>query len=195
MVSAAIRWVRSYPAGPIPPHRAYVIDELPRLPIADYDYAPLAQLAELGDDVIVIEWDMAVSREDRDRFTRAAIHAQHEGLPLVAPYRLYAPEPAHYAHRRVSADGRERWIRENEPTCDYFGFGLVYLPGQLVRRFAAEPAPARGRSPFLPDGAPYADTRLTDQTFSVWYRWHCADGGACRSPRVAWDVRPVHLHY
>lgn len=177
------RWLRSWPDR-VPADRAYVADQLPRLVISDYDYAPLANLNE---DVVVIEWDMAISREDMQRFTVAA--RRQPDRVLVAPYTLYQPQPPHLAHRQALPQG-SRWLRYLEPTCDYFGFGLVYLPHELVRAFLAAPAPERGREPWVPLGD-YGDTRLHDQTFSVWHHYRSGQPPVT----IAWDVRPVHLHY
>lgn len=181
-----MKWIRSFPQT-IPAGRAYVVDDLPRLLLTDYDYTPLGAL---DDDICLIEWDMAISREMREDF---ALYARGAGeKPLVAPYRLYeAREQPVYAHRLLSASGEESWVA-NERDCyaDYIGLGLVYLPRTLIRGFLAAPAPARGRSPFLPSEAGYNDLRFTDQTLSIWLR-HTQG----RRTRIAWDVRPIHLHY
>lgn len=179
-----MRWVRSWPRV-IPPGRAYVVDDMERIVLDDYDYTPLGKIDE---DVIVIEWDMALSREDRDRFARIA--ERHPRRVIVAPYKLYhvADQPV-WAHRLVDRHGRESWVQGGETYCDYFGFGLIYLPRELVRAFLAAPAPERGRSPFLLPSQSYTDSRFHDQTFSVWL------SRAGDMAHIAWDVRPVHLHY
>ena len=180
-----MRWIRSWPAV-IPAGRAYVQDDLERLVLADYDYTPLGAI---DDDVIVLEWDMAVSHEDRLAFE--AICRDAPAQVHVAPYRLYLRYRAPcWAHRRVNAAGVEAWVDEGEAVCDYFSFGLTYLPHALIDQFLAAPAPERGRPPFLPLNR-LTDCRFHDQTFSVWHRWH---GPQTRVP-IAWDVRPVHLHY
>lgn len=189
-----MRWVRSWPAV-IPPGRAYVVDDIDRLVIDGYDYSPLAAI---DDDIILVEWDMAVSAEDRERFEASALLTP--SCVHTAPYRLYdANRAPHWAHRTVlDMDGKERWVQTGEPTCDYFAFGLTYLPRDLIRRFMEYPAPERGRYPWIPEGD-YTDTRFTDQTFSVWHYWRSQLGeGRKRQPprvRVAWHVAPVHLHY
>ena len=180
-----MRIVRSFPAT-IPAGRAYVVDALERVTLSDFDYAPLAAL---DDDVIVVEWDMALSREDTERFTCAA--RRRPDQVTVAPYLLYtvAQNPV-FAHRCIGPSGRERWINDLDWFADYIGFGLVYLPRAVVRAFLDAPAPARGRSPYLPDTHEYGDTRFSDQTFSVWHRHSYG-----RRTLIQWDVRPVHLHY
>jgi hypothetical protein len=163
-----MRWVRSWPAT-IPAGRAHVVDEMPRLVIADYDYRPLASVQ---DDVCLLEWDVALDPADARRFERTA--GQEPDRVLVAPYRLHLPgEPWAWAHRRVLCDGRHGWVHSGEPTCDYFGFGCIYLPWSLVSRFLRERA-----------GEP-----LNDETFSKWHREAIA-----RPVAIDWSIRPVHLH-
>lgn len=188
-----MRWVRSWPAGDVPPGRAHVVDELPRLVIADYDYTPLGAL---DDDVCLIEWDMALSLEDRLAFERSvSIAPAHV---LVAPYRLYLLGQPVWAHRRVFSNYRTRWVMTGETHCELFSFGLIYLPRALVRAFLAAPAPERGRWPDVKPGD-YTDSRFTDQTFSTWHLFRSSKEHyhELLAPRVriAWHVNPVHLHY
>jgi hypothetical protein len=183
-----MRLIRSFPAT-IPPGRAYVVDQMERFIMTDYDYSGLGAL---DDDVLLLEWDMAVSREDLTRFQTTI--ARYPDEPLVAPYRLYraqgAVEPV-WAHRLIDdTTGEEAWLWDGLPLADYIGFGMVYLPRMLIRAFLAAPAPARGRSPYLPPEAGYSDMRLTDQTFSIWLR-HTQGVRTM----VDWRVRPVHLHF
>lgn len=175
----------------MPPHRPYVVDELERLHTFDYDYTPLGQWfsanpAEAG--VCLIEWDIALEPIQYALFAGMALSRPEE--PLVAPHYLHHVEPGRsvWAHRRLTATG-ERWIQYQETLCDYFAFGLIYLPRPLVVEFLAAPAPERGRPPVAPGG--YEDVRFTDQTFSVWYRHRCSTGGPVH---VEWSVQPVHLH-
>ena len=185
-----MRWLRSWPLefdeGQLQ-SRAHVIDSLPRLYTRDYDYTPLG---EIDDDVIIIEWDIAVSSDQAEFFEKLVLIDM--GRPLVAAHRLYHVEQDRmvWAHRKMTDEvGGERWISELEPQCDRFAFGLIYLPRYLVRQFLAAPAPARGAPLVTPGG--YTDTRFTDQTFSMWYRHRCESGGPVR---VEWSVQPVHLH-
>ena len=192
-----MRWIRSYPAT-IPAGRAFVIDALPRLGLTDYDYTPLGAI---DDDICLLEWDMAASAEDIATFTE---HARaRPNAVCVAPYRLYRPSVAEaptagvWAHRRVTdeplfASGArpgERWVFEGEPEADYVGFGLIYLPRDLIRAFLSAAAPERGRPMNVPIGE-YADKRFTDSTFSAWH--HRQGYGPVP---ITWAVRPVHLHF
>lgn len=160
-------WPQTVPTG----GRNYVVDTLPKLVLDGYDYAPLLQVAE---DVLLLEWDVAVAREDLDCFIRQAL--ADPGRVLVAPYRLYITtvhghplkQPV-WAHRRT--DGSH--VQTGEPTCAYFGFGMAYLPRALIERF----------------GMAWSG-HFSDGSFSGWHRREVTD----RVP-ICWDVRPVHLHY
>jgi hypothetical protein len=162
--------VRTFPAE-VPPGRAHVVDELPRVLMARYNYVPVLQ--RLGGNAVIAEWDIAFGLEDRALFD-VAIAADPQRVH-VAPYRLYPrstnlPEPV-WAHRMA---GRlPPWIAEHESVCDLFSFGLVYLPAAIVRRYLATRPEVTG-----------------DAIFSQWHH----DAGLGPVP-VHWDVRPVHLHY
>ena len=177
-------WIRSYPVV-APPHRPRVLDELPRFYQMDYDYAALGAYDR---DIFLIEWDIACPQDEMDWFVTNALRHPHE--VRVAAHRLYhiQSDPV-WAHRVVSAQGQERWAWWQEPVCDYFAFGMIYLPRDLIRQFLAAPAPERGRSPFVPEGNPYEDCRFIDQTFSVWHKHRLG-----RRVEIDWSVRPVHLH-
>ena len=186
-----MRWMRSWPAA-IPPNRAYVVDELPRLVIDNYDYTPLG---DIDDDVCVLEWDMALAEDERAKFDEHVTYSP--GFVAVAPYKLYHVQDTAYstrpvmAHRVITDFGRGwDWIRYYDQFCDYFGFGMIYLPRDVVREFLAAPAPERGAPLVTPGG--YTDCRFHDQTFSMWYR-HRYKGGGTKT-RVVWECQPVHLH-
>jgi hypothetical protein len=62
-----------------------VDDLIERLVITNHDYA---RLRELEDDIVLLEWDVAVGREElRDFMIRARTFPNDV---LVAPYRIYA---------------------------------------------------------------------------------------------------------
>ncbi len=165
-----MRWVRTWPAV-IPPARSYVTDHLPRITMWGYNYVPV--LAQLGDDAVIVEWDLAVELADIERFTKAC-QAEPDRV-RVAPYRLYPrstnlPGPV-WAHRRVGRN--PPWITEADAECDLFSLGLVYLPHAVVKQYL-------GTGPEV----------TSDARFS---QWHHAEG--LGPVPVAWDVRAVHLHY
>ena len=168
--------IRSWPAE-IPDGRCYVVDTLPRLVMTGYDYRCLAYV---DDDVVLIEWDMAVHREELQTFIDRAVSAP--GDVLVAPYRIYESTiksvPLNHPVwplRRYTDDGtRMRWVEEGEPFCHLFAFGLTYLPRSIVAAYLkAQP-----------------DEHFNDVSFSGWHHRNVR----AETP-IAWDVRPVHLHY
>ena len=121
-----MRILRSFPNEDPPPGRGYVQDSLERFPQPAFDYTGLKAFA---DDVIIVEWDIAVSAADLAAFTE---RAGGEHWPIVAPF--LNRDSAHYMHWR--ADGlRYRPIIKDEPDCDLFGFGLVYLPAWVIRDY------------------------------------------------------------
>ena len=160
----------------IPPRRNYVTDNLERFVMGDYSYRGLA---ELRDDVLVIEWDMAIGQEDLQRFIQ--IIAEEPGRVLVAPYRLYQATSKDHTYRtpmwsmRRYEPGEQtmRYVREDDETCHLWGLGVTYLPRAVISGFE-ESWPGH-----------FNDTSLSG--------WHYRN--IEQETRIAWDVRPVHLHY
>jgi len=175
-----LRLLRSWPAVIPDNNRSYVVDSIERLVISNHHYGALAAV---DDDVLLLEWDMAVGQEELRQF---AHHARLDpGRVLVAPYRIYADAyniPADiWAHRRwdgrgmgtVSPDGATP-IRDGDPFCNLFGLGMVYLPRDLVQRYVL---------------GGFA-THFGDKEFSMWHYQYVT-----KDVPVAWEVRPVHLNY
>lgn len=165
-----MRIVRSWPAQ-VPEHRSYVVDDLPRLVLEDYDLSPLY---DVDDDVVLIEWDLAVGEEDLVRFVARV--GNDPDRVTVAPYRLYLTTESQaplrkpvWAHRRP--DGSH--VDEGDPMCAFFGFGLIYFPREIVQAFRSD-----------------WQGHFSDGSFSGWHR-----NNVTEEVPIAWDVRPVHLHY
>lgn len=170
-----MKFLRSWPQV-VPPHRAHVVDDIPRHVMQDYSYRGLS---DYNDDILLIEWDMAVGIEDLTRF-RAHI-ADAPDRVVVAPYKVYEsttrPTPLScgpvWVHRKyVGAKESSRFVDEFEPDADLWGLGLTYLPRDIIREFME----------YWPGH--FSDTSLSG--------WHFDRYGAVP---IAWDVRPVHLHY
>lgn len=187
-----MRLVRSWPAKP-PANRPRVVDGIERFVIDNFDYRGLV---DLDDDVLLLEWDIAVGLEDIEHF---AEHAEREPeRVLTAPYKLYRdssyrdywPDPDqpwtwmlnHWvgegsrpnAAQGQTIPGSETFMPEvGDKTCNGFGFGMVYLPRDLIRAFV-ETDP----------------TRFMDVPFSVWH-YH----NVRHDVPICWHVRPVHLHF
>lgn len=174
-----MRVLRSWPDR-IPEGRAYVVDDLERLVIANCHYGALR---EVDDDVLLLEWDIVASREDLRAFGE---HAQaRPGEVLVAPYRIYPdnyliPEPI-WAHRTWDGNGAgttcplgAKPVADDEPTCSLFGLGMVWLPRDVLRAWFA---------------AGWA-AHFGDVEFSMWHWQYVA-----RQVRIDWSVRPAHLNF
>jgi hypothetical protein len=174
-----MRLLRSWPAR-IPEGRNYVVDSIERLIIDNHHYGPLATI---DDDILLLEWDVAVGQEDLRHF---ADHARQDpNRVLVAPYRIYADTyglPADiWAHRHWDGTGSGTVIptgatpiSTGDPICNLFGLGMVWLPRDLHHRFAA---------------VAWA-SHFGDKEFSMWHYERVA-----KDVPVCWDVRPVHLNY
>lgn len=158
-----LRIVRSFPKV-VPPGRAYVQDDLERFYMSEYDYQPLADFAG-DDDIVLLEWDIAVSRYDLGMFIgRAHVHAG----PMVAPYDL--TRPGTWPHWRVQGSEVRR-IHKGEPECEYFGLGLVYLPNYVLKEY--------------PVGHP-----MTDGTLSRWFQ----SSEHAQPVPIDWGTTVTHLH-
>lgn len=174
-----MRLLRSWPAR-IPEGRAHVVDDVERLIIDNHHYGPLL---DVDDDVLLLEWDIAVGQEDLRRF--ASLAALQPDRVQVAPYRIYADAynlPGDiWAHRSWDGDGIGT-VRPNgampvdtgAPFCQLFGLGMVYLPQALIRRYLA------GRW----------STHFGDVEFSMWHYQHVT-----HDVPIVWNIHPVHLNY
>lgn len=174
-----MRLIRSFPAGQIPQWRNYVVDDAERNLNSDYSYRGLVAY---GDDLVHLDWDVAVSREDLAAFAQRA--AKDPDRVLVGPQRVDVGDGRRYLRRPVwnmrVYDGTQlRHVRDGEPTCDLYGFGLVYLPAQLLTEFENMHRAA------LDAGT----VRFDDTGFSGWATKKYGPAG------IDWTIRPVHLHY
>jgi hypothetical protein len=173
-----VRLIRSFPAT-VPAGRSYVVDDAERHLNEGYSYRGLVAY---GDDVLHLDWDMAVSREDLELF---AVHARrHPDRVLVGPQRVDVGDGRRFLREpvwnmRVYDGPRLRNVRSGEPSCDLFGFGMVYLPGKLLAGFEDQWRPE------LDEGS----VRFDDTGFSGWV-WREQGPSA-----IDWSVHPVHLHY
>jgi hypothetical protein len=167
-----VRLIRSWPAT-VPEGRSYVQDDLPRLAMDGHDYRCLADVA---DDILLLEWDIAVGKEDLRAFANMA--QSEPDRVLVAPYRLYDTRPpGQWAHRRYEGTpetGHLRHVTPDDRTCHLWGLGMTYLPRVFVEAYmSANPA-----------------GHVSDGTLSGWHHRNVSE-----DVPIAWHVRPVHLHY
>jgi hypothetical protein len=173
-----VRLVRSFPEQ-VPAGRNYVVDDAPRLLNRDHDYRGLIDLA---DDVIQLDWDTAVGREDVEVFAKRA--RDHPDRVLVAPVLIYPgakrsglTTPVWNCRRYLPGGAAVRYCTPEDPAAHLFGFGMVYLPAELLAGFGRVLGSAR-----FP--------RFGDMEFARWHHQHVT-----AEAEIAWDVRPVHLHF
>lgn len=160
--------------------RNWVDDEIPRCYIHSYDNSPLL---EYNDDIVVLEWDIAVGFEDLELFCEIA--ADSPDKVMVAPYRLYPPSDARlpdkgvWAHRKVTdpTSLSTAWVTHADLQCDLFSLGFAYLPRKTLEGFAEH-------RQFFPD------KRMTDANFSLYHYRQLKE----KVP-ICWAINPVHLHY
>lgn len=161
--------VRSFPTEPLPPGRAYVQDDLPRVltPLGcDYGYT-LGVLQ--ADGVVLLEWDVAVDGYELAGFTEHALRTPD--VPLSAPFKIGDGPNRRWANAVGNGD-RFRPVTVGEPWCYWFGFGLVYLPMKLIKGF-------------LEARQPGSQSQFTDSNFNRWWN---------HGAMIDWSVRPTHLH-
>lgn len=162
----------------VPPNKSYVVDQVEHLVISDCNYRPLD---EIDDDVLLLEWDITVERDELKSF--AARAKSSPDSVLVAPYKLYYPDlPAPvWAHRLWDGNPPDsnfpagtRPVIDEQPTCNLFGLGVIYLPRKIVRAFVAS----------------NYSRHFGDVEFSMWhYR------NVCQQVPIDWETRPIHLNY
>lgn len=169
--------IRSWPEK-VPPNRPHVNDTLPRLVMRGYDYRCLE---EVNDDLILLEWDIAVDRDGLETFLWHA--RQSPGKVMVAPYRLYMmtakdqnlPKPVwcHRVYENPEMRDRPRHVTEADEGAHLWGMGMLYLPNEVRRNFLAE-----------------WPGHCNDGALSGWHNVNVEPAA-----KIAWDVRPAHLHY
>jgi hypothetical protein len=131
----------------------------------DYDYSTM-QLPDDQPGFCMLEWDVALASEQRERF--AAIALQQPDRVLVAPYMIYPVAGPPAGVHRIGGHP----IPHGCPDADTFGLGCVYLPQAVLERWRAQ----------------MSAERFTDRAFSTWYT--ATYGRAA----VTWQVSPQHLH-
>ena len=170
-----MRLIRSWPADP-PAGRARVDDSIERLVMDGYDYRVLGGVA---DDVLLLEWDIAVGRDELARF--AARACSEPGRVRVAPYPIYRstvglhdiPEPVWPMRRYTEGEQSARFVQPTDSHCHLFALGMTYLPGTVVRAF-------------LDDWPGH----FSDVSFSGWHYRNVE-----REVPIDWDCLAVHLNY
>lgn len=140
-------------------------------------------LTELNDDVILLEWDMAIAHHDLHNFIAHARQAPH--LVHVAPYVLYETslDELHapvWAHRHMLNEMplHLKWVDYGDSVCDLFSTGMIYIPRDIANRLSES------------DDLVTWHHNINDSKFAFWYYYTIGE----KVP-IHWDVRPIHLHY
>lgn len=164
----------------IPKNRNYVVDSLDKIEIQNYD---MHFLTEIEDDIILLEWDIAVAYHDLNNFVAHCRDAPN--LVHVAPYILYPISLEElrgpvWAHRHMVNEMplQLAWVDYGDPVCDLFSTGMIYIPKDIAHRL--------GES----DDLIHWHFNLTDAKFAFWHYYKIQ-----KKVPIHWDVRPVHLHY
>ena len=180
-----MKLLRSWPSQ-VPEGRAYVVDDCPRMVMSQLDYRP-PFTRDVDDDLLLIEWDIAIGPEELTTFAKAARRRPEE--MLVAPYKIYPslkydlPAPI-WAHRHWDGTADppgscfpryEGWtpVETGDETCNLFGFGISYFPRDLVHDFLRTPA-----------------NQLSDVSFGMWHYAHVSQTVA-----ICWDAPGLHLNF
>lgn len=170
-----MRLIRSWPER-VPEGRARVEDGLERLINDNYDYRVLG---DVGDDVLLLEWDIAVGRDELVRFAKRA--QENPDRVIVAPYPIYRStiglhdlgEFVWPMRRYNPGEQSARFVQPGDTHCHLFALGMTYLPAAVVKRFLAD-----------------YDGHFSDVSFSGWHYRNVE-----REVPIAWDCAAVHLNY
>lgn len=118
----------------------------------------------------LLEWDIALDRQSRERFTANAL--ANPDRVRVAPYMLYPPAGPRQCHRWGGKP-----IPAGQPYADMVGFGCIYFPQAVLDAFWLEPPSRLTRTGVF-----------NDCVFSDWHRARFDHFD------VDWTVHPQHLH-
>ena len=181
-----MRLIRSWPEYP-PEDHPQVIDNCERIYLHRPDMVDYTALSQADDNLLHLDWDVAVNRDELRMFA-AKCEAEPDRV-RVAPTINWVTR--HKAHRGILPNMRTQWLvwrqlsvsRRNcvpGENCDYFGFGMVYLPIRLIQMYKAE----------------RPSERFNDMSFSKWhYNEYLGGWGKAPTVPVEWDVHAVHINY
>lgn len=170
-MSTTIISLRSFPEI-IPEGRPYVMDDMDRLYMDNYDYAPklspMIFASKPWDGLLIVEWDIAISR--RGYTSLLSFCLSNPDFVIAADYEL---NEFGYACRDTLEPIRTRKFGGK---CNYFGLGCTYIPRDILTHYLLD------KESWQPH-----DRRMTDTNFS---RWHLEKYGQT----VIAPVRVVHLN-
>ncbi|MGH7239802.1 MAG: hypothetical protein ACREHG_07005, partial [Candidatus Saccharimonadales bacterium] len=140
---------------------------------------------DLNDDVIHLDWDVAVGLNELRTFAKKCI--AEPDIVRTAPTMTY-PSRYWYAEGSASHPWKEEWmariqmpvgnrvIQRGEPYANFVGFGLIYLPQWTLKEFTES---LRGSGNFR------------DGNFCEWYYKRTSG----QPIPVEWGVNAVHINY
>ena len=177
-----MKLVRSWPRKP-PDNHPRIQDNCPRITVDWCDYSSLLQL---NDDVLQLDWDVAVGLDELQAFARRCLDESERvrvGPTMSYPTRQRRWHAAPGTPKQYMVWSAESWatdrvgLKPPTPTCNYFAFGMVYLPRWTLEAFMES----------IPEFGP----TLNDVSFSAWYQ---DITGGIEVP-IEWDAHPVHLNF
>jgi hypothetical protein len=179
-----MRLVRSWPNRP-PDKHPRIYDNCERVYIDTTDYRPLLQL---NDNVLHLDWDVAVAQDELRDFARKC-QAEPE-LVRVAPTMSYPTRQRRWhrtttPHHRwmgwtLTDDRKERILcKPGDPFCHVSSFGVIYLPRWSIEAFCE----ALETGEYGPD--------FLDFPFCYWH--HVATGG--RGIPIEWNTNAIHINF
>jgi hypothetical protein len=160
----------------------HIVDSCERVLIPSIDYRPLLNV---DDDVIHLDWDVAVGLIELRHFAKKCI--ANPEIVRVAPTMMYKSRfwySEGYATRPwttnwmvyVQDSVGKRVVYDGEPFANYFGFGMVYLPQWTIKEFAE---------------TLNSNEHFRDGNFCEWY-FKRTNG---QPVPVEWDTNAVHTNY
>ena len=178
-----MKLIRSWPQDPPKNNHPYVHDNCERVYIPTIDYTPLL---EVNDDVIQLDWDVAVGRDEIRRFAKKCL--SEPDLVRIAPVmryesriwrgETYGSRPWNEAYMaKVQMPVGRRQAVPGDLYCCEFGFSLTYLPRWTLEEFT--------------NFAAETGCQFRDREFADWYYVRTGRKGV----PMEWDIYPVHLNY
>lgn len=177
-----VRLIRSWPEQ-VPEGRSHVVDQLPRYVMGDYDYRGVESMLRPQDaGLAILEWDMAVHPDEMACFLERC--RDEPDRTLVTPYKIWCrtgenefleDDQQFWCLRRYNDEAKTsmRFCNEGDEAAHLFGLGLTYIPREVLLDFL-------GAFP----------GHFSDGSFSAWHYEYVE-----HETPIAWDVRPIHLHY
>ena len=174
-----MRIIRSF-CPSLADQRNWVKDDAERIENTGWDYK---EILSFRDDIIQLDWDTAVSREqmflfadfikeepDRCAVAPQYLYRQIDGVIQSKHWNVWYHEPGSDT-TTLGELGQE--CKPGDPISNEFGFGMVYLPKKMIEDYIRA----------------YPTIAFKDTSFSPWMRETGQTG------RICWEAASAHLHY